>query len=111
MEWSSQITYERKVIEMDEHGIDCPCVKCESIRKLLRDGVNDGSIYLVGLTEDKKKVMEDRQKTCNCRMNRDEKKMSRKRVARKVKDRLWVRKLSSSKMNYFPNKSKGRNNP
>ena len=42
---------------MMKHGIDCPCNECEKIRKLLRDGVTDGSIHLVGLPEDKKKII------------------------------------------------------
>ena len=39
------------------HGIDCSCDECEKIRKLLRDYANDGTIHLVGLPEDKKKIM------------------------------------------------------
>ena len=42
---------------MMEHGFDCPCGKCEKIRSSIRDGVRDGSIYLVGLPEDIKKIM------------------------------------------------------
>lgn len=38
------------------HGIDCPCDSCEKIRKLLRDGVKSGEIYLVGLEKDKRKL-------------------------------------------------------
>jgi uncharacterized protein YoaH (UPF0181 family) len=40
-----------------KHGIDCSCDECEKIRKLLRDGVNSGEIHLVGLEEDKKKIL------------------------------------------------------
>ena len=39
------------------HGIDCPCEECEKIRSLLRDGVKSGRIHLVGLEEDKKKIL------------------------------------------------------
>ena len=39
------------------HGIDCNCDECQNIRKLIRDGVNAGDIYLIGTSEDKKKVM------------------------------------------------------
>lgn len=39
------------------HGLDCSCIDCKKIKKLLRDGVNDGDIYLVGLSKDKKKIM------------------------------------------------------
>lgn len=41
-----------------EHGIDCPCKGCEAVRKLLREGVESGKIYLSGTDEDKRKIME-----------------------------------------------------
>lgn len=41
------------------HGLDCNCKECESIKKLLRDGVKSGELYLSGLPEDKKKIMKE----------------------------------------------------
>jgi len=45
-----------------KHGIDCQCSECEKIRTLIRNGVNSGNIHLVGLEEDKKKIMKGRKK-------------------------------------------------
>ena len=42
----------------EKHGIDCPCDRCKKIRQFLRDGVESGEIYLVGLEIDKKKIMD-----------------------------------------------------
>ena len=41
-----------------KHGLDCHCIECEKIKKLIRDGVHSGNIHLVGLPEDKHKVMQ-----------------------------------------------------
>ena len=46
------------------HGIDCFCNDCKKIRKLLRDGVNSGDRYLVGLESDKNKVMNEEGDKC-----------------------------------------------
>jgi len=40
-------------------GIDCTCKECKKIRKLLRDKTNSGELHLVGLPEDKKKIMQE----------------------------------------------------
>ncbi len=40
-----------------DHGLDCLCNECKKIRKLIRDGVRSGKIYLVGLPEDKNKIL------------------------------------------------------
>ena len=42
-----------------EHGLDCFCDECKAIRKLIRDGVHSGKLYLSGLEEDKRKIMKD----------------------------------------------------
>lgn len=34
-----------------------------------------------------------------------------KRIQKKIKENIWRRKLQESKMNWYPNKSKTRNNP
>lgn len=41
-----------------DHGIDCTCDECEKIRQLIRDKVRNGEVYLAGLEEDKKKILE-----------------------------------------------------
>jgi hypothetical protein len=43
-----------------KHGLDCQCDECKQIKKFLRDGVKAGRIYLAGLPEDKKRIMEDK---------------------------------------------------
>ena len=40
------------------HGIDCSCDECEKIRQLIRGKVETGEVYLVGLEEDKKKILD-----------------------------------------------------
>lgn len=40
-----------------DHGIDCPCDECEKIRQLIRGKVETGEVYLVGLEEDKRKIL------------------------------------------------------
>ena len=38
------------------HGIDCKCLSCYEIKKLLRTAHNSGKIYVSGAPEDKKKL-------------------------------------------------------
>ena len=37
-------------------GLECPCEECQKCRDLLHQGELDGSINLIGLEEDKKKI-------------------------------------------------------
>ena len=38
------------------HGIDCPCNECKKVRHFLKKKEKEGTIYLSGLEEDKKKI-------------------------------------------------------
>ena len=38
------------------HGINCFCIECQKIRRLLRDKEKSGEIYLSGTESDKRKI-------------------------------------------------------
>jgi hypothetical protein len=41
-----------------DHGLNCSCKECLELKRYIRDKVNSGEVYLSGLEQDKKKIMD-----------------------------------------------------
>jgi len=48
----------RRTWVLMNHGLDCNCEECLKLKRYIKDKVNSGEVYLSGLENDKKKIMD-----------------------------------------------------